>query len=307
MKIAVVGSYGAGMTMQIPKMPVAGETVLGGTFSSDHGGKGSNQAVGAARLGADVTFLTAVGDDAIGNDGLELWRREGVDASATIVVAEASTMAGFILVEPNGENRIVIATGALDHLRPKHVEAFRPQLAAADLVIVSMEIPLETVVAALKIAKEEGTRTLLNPAPAQPLPGDAWADIDVLTPNRSEAAILMGQPPDTNRSAEDLAGELSRRGAQTVVITLGSDGALIADEAGQRWVPAAPVRAVVDTTGAGDGFTAGLAVELAGGRSIDEAAQFAARVGAYVVGIAEVIPSLPRREDLDAATQEATR
>src|SRR5690625_307752 len=121
------------MTMQVPKMPVAGETVLGGTFSSDHGGKGSNQAVGAARLGADVTFLTAVGNDAMGDNGVELWRSEGVDASATVVVDDAATMAGFILVEPSGENRIAIATGALDHLLPEHVEAFRPQLAAADL------------------------------------------------------------------------------------------------------------------------------------------------------------------------------
>lgn len=295
----MVGSYGVGLTMRLDRVPVAGETIAGGVFSSGHGGKGSNQAVGAARLGAEVTFLTAVGDDAMGRDALDLWSEEGVDASAVVTVPGAATMVGIILVEPSGENRIVIATGALDHLSPEHVQGFAPALTAADVAVAQMEIPLPTVLAALRLAHSTGTRTLLNPAPAQPLPDEAWETIDVMTPNRTEAAILMGLDPATAESPDDLAAALRERGVGTVVITLGEDGALIADEAGTRRVPAVPARAVVDTTGAGDAFTAALSVALAEGQPTDEAVRFAAAAGAHAVSIAEVIPSLASRADIE--------
>ncbi len=162
-----------------------------------------------------------------------------------------------------------------------------------------MEIPLPTVLAALRLAHSSGTRTLLNPAPAQPLPDEAWETIDVMTPNRTEAAILMGQDPATAESPDDLAAALRERGVGTVVITLGEDGALIADEAGTRRVPAVPARAVVDTTGAGDAFTAALSVALAEGQPTDEAVRFAAAAGAHAVSIAEVIPSLASRADIE--------
>ncbi|MGN6754694.1 MAG: ribokinase [Intrasporangium sp.] len=299
MRIAVVGSYGVGMTMRLPRVPTAGETLPGGEFSSGHGGKGSNQAVAAARLGAEVAFLTAVGDDSMGTDARELWRAEGIDASAVVTIPQTSTMVGMILVEPSGENRIVIAPGALDHLTAEHVDTFRPHLAAADLVVVSLEIPLVTAVAALRCAHETGTPTLLNPAPAQPVPDHVWPLVDVVTPNRSEAAILLGHAPDSDEPAEALATELHAKGVGSVVVTLGSDGALLLDDTGTRRLPAVAPRAVVDTTGAGDAFTAGLAVELARGESLDAAAKFAARVGAHTVSIAEVIPALPHRRDLD--------
>ena len=298
MRVAVVGSYGVGMTMRLPRVPTAGETLPVGEFSSGHGGKGSNQAVAAARLGADVTFLTAVGDDAMGAAARELWRAEGIDASAVVTIPHAATMVGMILVEPSGENRIVIAPGSLDHLTPDHVEAFRPQLAAADLAVVSLEIPLRSAVAALRAARDAGTRTLLNPAPAQPIPDDVWPLVDVVTPNRTEAAILLGHQPDSDEPAEALAAELHAKGVASVVVTLGSDGALLLDSTGSRRIAAVPPRVVVDTTGAGDAFTAGLAVELARGESLDSAARFAAHVGAHTVSIAEVIPALPRRADL---------
>ena len=302
-RVAVVGSYGVGLTMRLPRLPVAGETIAGGEFSSGHGGKGSNQAVGAARLGADVTFLTAIGPDAMGDGGRALWEAEGVDASATVAIEEAATMVGVILVEPSGENRIVIATGALDHLGVEHVNAFRGQLANADIAVVSLEIPLDTALAALRAASEEGTRTLLNPAPAQPVPDSVWKHIDVVTPNRTEAAILLGHDPDAQESAADLAAQLYAKGVGTVVITLGSAGALVNDAAGPRTIPAVAPKAVVDTTGAGDSFTAALAVALAEGQSIDAATRFAARAGAHTVTVAEVIPALPHRDDLDTTTE----
>lgn len=300
MKVAVIGSYGVGMTMRLPRLPVGGETLLGGTFSSGHGGKGSNQAVAARRLGAEVSLLTAIGDDSLGREARELWAAEGVDASS-VLTADAATMVGMILVEPSGENRIVIATGALDHVQPEHVEAFRTSIASADIVVVSLEIPLDTATAALRVAREEGVRTLLNPAPAQPLPTEVWRLVDVVTPNRTEAAILLGHDPDADESAETLAERLHVLGAGTVVLTQGSRGALIHDAEGTRHVPPVEATRVVDTTGAGDAFTAALAVELAAGRTVDEAARFAARVGAWVVGIHEVIPALPHRSDLDPA------
>ena len=303
MRIAVVGSYGTGMTMRVPRLPVAGETLLGAEFVSGHGGKGSNQAVAARRLGADVAFLTAVGDDVMGHAARELWRSEGVDASAT-VTAPASTMVGLILVEPSGENRIAIATGALEHLRPKHVEAFSPQLAEAEIVIVSLEIPLDTAIAALRLAHEVGTVTLLNPAPAQRLPDPCWKDVDVLTPNRTEAAILLGLDPEGPEGADTLAMRLHQRSAATVILTRGAEGALICDDRGLTGVPPVPSHAVVDTTGAGDAFTAAVAVELAAGRSVDDAARFASQVGSHVVARHEVIPALPRREDLGRADDE---
>lgn len=304
MYVAVVGSYGVGMTMRLPRLPVAGETLLGGEFRSGHGGKGSNQAVGASHLGADVALLTAVGDDAIGRAAREMWAAEGVDATATIT-APAATMVGMILVEPSGENRIIIATGALDHLRPEHVCDFAPQLSAADIAVVSLEIPLDTAVAALRTAHEAGTRTLLNPAPAQPVPDEAWQHIDILTPNHTEAAILLGLSPDTARPAEELARLLHDRSGATVVLTLGAEGALIHDDNGLTPVAAVLATEVVDTTGAGDAFTAALAVELAGGRSVPDAVGFAARAGAYAVAHHEVFPGLPHRADLDHQSSQA--
>jgi ribokinase len=297
-RVAVVGSYGVGMTMRVPRVPVPGETVLGGQYSSGHGGKGSNQAVAARRLGADVVLLTAVGDDGMGTSARELWAAEGVEASVA-VTAPAATMVGMILVDASGENRIVIATGALDHLRPEHVQGFGAELAAADIAVVSLEIPVETAVAALEVAHHAGTRTLLNPAPAHRLPERAWSCIDVLTPNRSEAAILLGLSPDAEEPPEQLAQALHARSGGTVVLTLGGGGAVICDDQGTERVAATAPVAVVDTTGAGDGFTAALAVELAAGRPVRDAVAFAGRVGAHVVAHHEVIPALPHRADLD--------
>ncbi|MEU6413643.1 ribokinase [Microbispora sp. NPDC046933] len=297
MKIAVVGSYGAGLTMQVPRMPVAGETLLGGQFTSGHGGKGSNQAVAAARLGAEVSFLTAVGPDQFGAAARRLWAEEGVDASR-VRTAGAATMVGIILVDDEGENRIAIAPGALDELTLADVEGFADRIAAADLAMVSLEIPLPVALAALRTAHEHGVRTLLNPAPAVALPDEAWAWIDVLTPNASEARVLTGRDPDSTASGDELVDLLRTRYAGTVVLTLGAQGALV-DSGGQRTrVAPVTVPRVVDTTGAGDAFTGALAVALVRGDDLTEAVRFAAAAGAHSVGIAEVIPALPRLDDV---------
>jgi len=298
-EIAVVGSYGVGLTMFSPRMPEAGETISGGRFFSSHGGKGSNQAVGAARLGASVTLLTAVGADGHGDAGRRLWADEGIDASAVKVVDDP-TMVGVILVDGAGQNRIIIAQGALDSLSVTDVEAFRPQLAAADVVMVSLEIPLATALAALRIASEEGATTLLNPAPAIPLPAETWQFVNLLTPNATEGPVILGDAALPVGPAE-LAAVLHQRTGADVVLTLGEGGAVICDRAGTLHVPAARAAKVVDTTGAGDAFNAALAVGIARGLSLSDSVVAATIAGAHTVARPGVVEALPRLADLRAA------
>ena len=271
-RVAIVGSYGVGLTVELDRVPDAGETVIGRTFRRDHGGKGSNQAVGCARLGAEVDFLTAIGDDAFGHDALALWAAEGVRADA--VIAGAATMVAPILVEPGGVNRIVVVPGALEQLSRGHVDSFAERIAAADICVVQLEIPLDTAVYALEVARRAGVRTILNPAPA---PVEPIAPVvDYVTPNETEAAAVSGAHG-------------------TFVLTLGEQGAQIGDER----VPAFPANAV-DTTGAGDAFTAAFAVALAEGLTDLEAVRWGCAAGAHMVEHPGVVPGLPTRAQLEA-------
>jgi ribokinase len=271
-RIAVVGSYGVGQTFVVERAPERGETIIGNQVRIDPGGKGSNQAIGAARLGADVSFLTAIGHDAFGDSGIELWAAEGVDAGA-VLRTQLPTMTAAILVEASGDNRIVIVPGALASLTPVHVEAFAPQIAAADVLLVQLEIPLDTATRAMEVGRAAGVRTVLNPAPAPVAPIAPLADF--LTPNESEAPAVEG--------AEG-----------TLVLTLGERGARI----GGELVPAFPARAV-DTTGAGDAFCAAFAVALAEGASTVDAVRWGCAAGAYMVEHEGVVPGLPTRSELE--------
>jgi ribokinase len=294
-RVAVAGGYGVGLTMQLPRFPQPGETVSAGVLSSGHGGKGSNQAVGAARLEAEVSLLAAIGDDAAGADAVAMWAVEGVDASGVLRTA-AATMTGFILLDAAGENSIAIAPGALDLLRVEHAESFRGRIAAADIVLVSLEIPLAVAVRVLEIATEEGVPTILNPAPApDAFPASAWPCVTYLTPNRSEAQMLLGRPA---RDPSELASELRALSDSTVIMTLGDEGAIVASSDGQVVIDPVPQGNVVDTTGAGDAFNAALAVALAGGAEPAAAATWAARAGSHAVAHAGVLPGLPTRADL---------
>ncbi len=270
-KIAVVGSYGVGLTVELDRVPGAGETVVGRTFRRDHGGKGSNQAVGCARLGADVDFLTAIGDDAFGSDAVALWNDEGVHAH--VVTTTAATMVAPIFVEPSGTNRIVIVPGALLELSRAHVDGFADSIAAADVCLVQFEIPVDTALYALELARRAGVRTILNPAPA---PAEPIApEVDYLTPNETEAAAVRGGPG-------------------TLVLTLGEQGAMLGEQH-VRAFPATPV----DTTGAGDAFNAAFAVALAEGFSDLDAVLWGCAAGAHMVEHAGVVPGLPTRAELE--------
>lgn len=294
-RIAVAGGYGLGLTMQLPRFPQPGETVSDGVLSTGHGGKGSNQAVGAARLGAEVSLLTAVGDDSAGADAVAMWAEEGVDAGA-VLRTPAATMTGFILLDGEGENSIAIAPGALDHLSVEHAEGFRNRIAESDIVLVSLEIPLAVALRVLEIATEEGVPSILNPAPAPgPLPASAWRHVSYVTPNRSEALTLLG---GETRMPAELADVLQRLSGSTVIMTLGQDGAIVASPDGQVGIDPVHATAVVDTTGAGDAFNAALAVALAEGAQPTAAATWAARAGSHAVAHAGVLPGLPTRNDL---------
>jgi ribokinase len=271
-RIAVVGSYGAGLTFGAERVPERGESVIGSLFRIDHGGKGSNQAVGAARLGAEVAFLTAVGQDSFGGSAFQLWAEEGVDASAVLRTG-LPTMTAAILVEASGENRIVIVPGALEALTPAHVDGFARQIAAADVLVVQLEIPLGTALHALDVARSAGVRSILNPAPAPPQPIAPVADY--VTPNETEAPAVEGAPG-------------------TLVVTLGERGARIGDEI----VPAFPARAV-DTTGAGDAFCAAFAVAVAENQPTLDAVRWGCAAGAHMVEHEGVVAGLPTRAELE--------
>jgi len=271
-RVAVVGSYGVGLTFGVERVPERGESVIGDLFRTDHGGKGSNQAVGAARLGSVVTLLTAVGEDTFGDGALALWAEEAVDSSAVLRVP-LPTMTAAILVERSGDNRIVIVPGALSALSPEHVDAFAPQIETADVLLVQLEIPLAAALRALEVARTAGVRSILNPAPAPPRPIAPVAEY--LTPNETEAPTVAGA-----------------RG--TLVLTLGERGARIGDEN----VPAFPAR-VVDTTGAGDAFSAAFAVALAEGVSDLDAVRWGCAAGAHMVEHDGVVPGLPTRAQLE--------
>jgi ribokinase len=285
--------------MSLERCPEPGETVTGGRLSRGPGGKGSNQAIAIARLGHAVSLITAVGADDAATSARTLWETEGVDASGVVTTAEP-TMTGVILVDRTGDNRIAIAPGALDALAPEDIERSAATIAAADLVVVSAEIPHAVIEHTLAVARREGTRSILNPAPAWRIDAPG---ADLITPNASEARIMLGLAPDADADDADLAMTLARRLDAHVVLTRGPRGALVvADGELQSVDPVVPAR-VVDTTGAGDAFTAALAVALVEGADLVTAARWAAAAGAHAVGIAEAVPSLPQRRDLPNLTR----
>ena len=296
-KIFVVGSYNTGLTIRVPRVPALGESLVGDSFDMGPGGKGSNQAIGAARLGAVVRLLVCLGDDIFAENALQLYRREGIASDLVHQIANASSGIGFVNILPSGENWITVDLGANLLLKPQHVRDCANEIAACDILMTQLEIPLQTACEALRLGKAHGALTILNPAPAQPVERQHLADVDILTPNASEARILLGLPPDDPSPPLELAQRLLEMGAGKVVVTLGDEGALIVgDEASH--VPAIPICAV-DVTGAGDSFNAALAVSLGEGLALEDAVHVAVRAGAYTALRLGVIDGLPTRAELD--------
>lgn len=292
--------------MKVERLPSTGETLLGSGYRVDFGGKGSNQAVGCARLGAHVDFIATIGKDAFGEMALALYRQEGIQVTFIRQVDGTPTGVGFIVVEAaSGNNCIVIDPGANDLLTAEHIAKSPSAFRSSGVVLAQLEIPVTAAEAAMRCGREQGAITILNPAPVRPLPQSVLQMVDVLTPNQTEAKVLTGRRPDSVEDPEQLARELIRSGVKQVVMTLGEEGALIVPSATSPAVhiPASKLSAV-DTTGAGDAFNAGLAIALASGCMLEAAVQFAVVIGGMAVIKEGVIPSLPTRREVGLFYQQ---
>lgn len=294
-RIVVVGSANVDFVVLTPHIPAPGETVLGRNFVMAMGGKGANQAVGAARLGGDVTFIARVGRDVFGDQCLEAYEAEGIRTQFVGRDPDEATGVALIAVSEDGENSITVASGANMRLAPQHVEAAASAFQGADVLVMQLEVPVETNIAAAKLARKYSVRVVLNPAPARALPSALLHLVDVITPNRIELAQLVGaSEAEINAMNEaQLAESALSLGASQGVITLGAQGSLVATAAGSQTI--APFEVTpVDTTAAGDAFNAGLAVALAAGdRTLAEAARYANACGALAATRMGAQPSLP--------------
>lgn len=270
------------LVVKSPRIPSVGETILGEGFLMTPGGKGANQAVAAAKLGAEVCFVARLGDDLFGRQSLSNFVRDGIDTEYIISTGEAPSGVALITVDQGGNNVIVVAPGANKLLSPADVKKARSCIASAGAVVAQLEVPLETVEYTGRLASEFGVVFILDPAPAQKLSREFLKTIDVLTPNETEAGILTGIEVTDSDSARAACESLMDGGVKAVILTMGTKGFLLADANGTEFVPAIKVNAV-DATAAGDAFTGSLSLKLAGGKTLREAAEFANYVAALSV------------------------
>lgn len=301
--VVVVGSLNMDFAVSVEHLPAPGETVLGRNFQMIPGGKGGNQAVAAARLGGNsvvVRMVGRVGYDVFADHLKASLSAAGVDVSAVHAAKSAATGVALIAVDRTGQNSIVVASGANHELAPADVEAMRPVFRGARLALFQLETPLDTVTAALTLAREEGLTTILDPAPAEPLPDPLLRAVDILTPNESEALGLLGRPAARVSPAEaaEMAGALRRRGPKTVIVKLGEQGCYADSGTLQAHIPGFAVEAR-DTTAAGDTFNAALAVALAEGAPLEHALRFANAAAAVSVTRPGAQTSAPLRREVD--------
>ena len=309
--IIVVGSSNTDMIIQLDRIPRPGETILGGEFTSAAGGKGANQAVGAARAGGQVTFIARVGQDMFGDQAVAGFIKEGIDTDHVLRDKSRPSGVALIFVAKDGENSIAVAGGANGELSPTDVGKAKNLFASAGMLVMQLETPLATVQAAADLAAKASVRVILNPAPARTLPDKLLKKVSIITPNETEAELLTGIKVDSEAAASKAADKLLTRGVKTVIITLGSRGAFVAGEGVRKLVPGFKVKAV-DTTAAGDVFNGALAVALGEGRPVIEAVRFANAAAAISVTRPGAQPSAPARKEIEllltsAKTTKITR
>jgi len=296
-KVVVVGSYNTDMTIKTSRIPQRGETILGGSFAMHAGGKGANQAVAAARAGAQVWFIARVGNDELGRGALEILQAEGVNCDFVVRDKQTPTGTAFIIVDEHGENCIVVASGANMNLLPRDVEAAAAVIAAADALLLQLESPLETVTAAAQLAKAHACRVVLNPAPARVLETDLLRALSVITPNVIEAEMLTGMAIRDEGDLKNAARALQEKGVSTVLITMGARGVFAANAREEFFMPAFKVKAE-DSTAAGDVFSGTLCAFLQTEFSLRETATRAAAAAALSVTKAGALSSAPHWEEI---------
>ena len=304
--IFVLGSFVVDLMCRAPHLPLPGETVFAGPFRLGPGGKGSNQAIAAARAGAAVGFMTRVGEDDFAALARRTLQAEGIADTFVYATPEHATGAALIMVDENtAENAITVAVGACAQLTAADVAAAEAEIAASRIFLTQLETSLEATFAGLALARKHGVLTILNPAPVQPVTPAQLAGIDILTPNETEAAALTGLPVTTPAEAEAAARQLLGWGVKNVLLTMGAQGVLVVNEGGATLVPAFAVDEVVDTTGAGDAFNGGLAAALAEGRPLLEAVRFGCAVAGLSVTQLGTAPAMPHRNEVEALLARA--
>lgn len=297
MEILVIGSSNTDMVVQSGHLPAPGETILGGSFLMNPGGKGANQAVAASRLGGNVTFVTRTGDDVFGKQTIQNLQQEGIHTDFVSIDPELPSGVALITVDAQGENCIVVAPGSNMALHPDDLDPVIDRMNMAEIILLQLEIPLETVRYAIEMANRYEVKVILNPAPAQKLPDQMLKDLYLITPNESEAEILTGIRVTDTASAEKAARILRDKGIEQVIITMGAAGAYVLSGKHSELIPAPKVNAV-DTTAAGDTFNGALAVALSEGFLILEATRFANRAAAIAVTRPGAQASTPYRHEL---------
>ena len=296
-KILVIGSSNTDLVAKVKYMPRPGETVSGGKFFVNAGGKGANQAVAAARLGADVTFCCKTGQDDYGKAAKVLFEKEGMNTSYVLSTPDCASGVALIFVDAKGENSIVVAGGANNDLRPEDIDKIA-DFGDYNIVLAQLEIPLDTMEHIGALCKKNGVKLVLNPAPAQPLSRELLECVDIITPNETEAELLTGIKVTDEESAAKAAGALCALGVKRVIITLGSAGAYVYENGAGSVCPSFKVDKVVDTTAAGDVFNGSLTVALSGGKPLYEAVKFAQAAASISVTRMGAQPSAPYLEEV---------
>ena len=295
-KILVIGSLNADLVVRSPRFPSPGETIQGENLVTIPGGKGANQAVAAARLGAQVAMIGRVGTDAFGSMLINNLKQNKVNADRVIKDGSSATGTAVIVVDSQGQNSIILSPGANGKVTPSDINP--GSFSSSSLLLLQLEIPIETVIHSANLAREKGLLVLLNPAPAHDLPDDLLKTADYILPNETELGLLTGKPVKDLAMVGAAGVSLLARGAKNIIATLGAQGALIVNKDGVKLIPSFKVN-IVDTTAAGDAFIGGLAVGLLNGKSLEDAVQYACACGALAVTKFGAQPSLPNAEDVN--------
>jgi len=297
-KVTVIGSSNTDLIIKTHRIPSPGETILGGDFNTANGGKGANQAVAAARLGADVTFIARIGSDNFGDCALELLIKEKINTDYVYRDQKTPSGIAIIIVDDDGENSIVIAGGSNLMLSPADIHSAKNAITESSILLMQLETPLDTIEYAARTAHDAGVTVILNPAPACMLDENLLKTVDIITPNKSEASLLSGIDVYDTGSAKEAAEIIRKKGDNTVVMTMGSEGALVVSDEMVKTFPPTVIEPV-DTTAAGDAFNGALASQIAQGKLLKEAVVFANNAGALTATKMGAQPSLPTLEEVE--------